>query len=169
MATTYCTRLDVESILSAPAVLALIDDDGDGNESPGESQFVTDAIERAAVKLNGQIGRQYKLEDVTDNDWMKWANAVLAAALLSKRRNNPLPESIHADVQEINELANEIAWGRRSLPEQAPSVEHIPAVTNFRPELGHGYAPVRVSTQESTGASPEGDRKRNISSPIYPY
>jgi len=163
MTTTYCTRQAIASIISTPALLSLIDDDADGVESAAEQQFVADAITRAAVKLNSNIGRQYVLSELSTNAWMKWANATLAAALLMKRRGNPLPESIAQDVKEIEELANEIGWGRRSLPEQAPSFDHSAAVTNFRPEIGHSYAPIRVDRQESTGADPVGDRKRNLS------
>lgn len=169
MTTIYCNRAAVESVIGAPGLLAFIDDDGDGVESPTESAYVSDAIERAAVRLNSQVGRQYKLEDVTANAWMEWANATLAAALLTKRRNNPVPESLSQDVQEITELANEIAWGRRSLPEQRPSAEHSPTVSNFRPELRKFYGPVRVVAEESTGAAPESGVKRETAGNPGPY
>lgn len=168
MTTTYCTRIHVESIISAAGLLALIDDDADGVESAAESLHVTNAIERAAVKLNMNVGRQYVLSELSANAWMKWANAILAVQFLCKRRGNPLPESVASDVQEINDLANEVGWGRRSLPEQAPSFDHTATVSNFQPEIGRSYAPIRVDQQESTGQSPVGDRKRNLAGgPLY--
>lgn len=169
MTTTYCTRQDIEAIISAPGLLACIDDDESRDESATESTYVTKAIERAAVRLNSQVSRQYQLSDVTANGWMKWANAVMAAAILKRRRDNPLSESLAADVREVEEMANEIAWGRRSLPEQTPSFDHSATVSNFQPRLGVPYAPIRVDQNESTGPSPVGDRKRNLSSPKYPY
>lgn len=169
MATTYCERSDIETILSVAGLLACIDDDESGDESPEESQHVVNAIERSAVKLNAQVGRQYILADVANNAWMKWANAVLASAMLKRRRDNPLSETLAADVKEVEELANEIAWGRRSLPEQVPSFDHSASLTNFKVEMGHQSSPVRVSVSESTGNAPEPGVKRNISSPIYPY
>lgn len=166
MTTTYCTRLSVESIISAPGLLALIDDDADGVESPAESQYVTDAIERAAARLNAQVGRQYVISELSTNAWMKWANATLAVMFLCKRKGNPLPESVQQDVKEIEDLAIEISWGRRSLPEQAPSFDHSAAVSNFNVEMAHAN-PIRVNSQESTRAQPVPQVRRNIGS--WPY
>jgi hypothetical protein len=169
MPQTYCTRVEIESILSAPGLLALIDDDADGVESPQESAYIGHAIERAAVEINHAADKQYVLTDLAGNAWMKWANATLAVMFLAKRRNNPLPESIAQDVQQIREQLTEIRWGRDGVPDAAPSFDHSAAVSNLTPQLGHGYAPVRVNVQESTGEQPVGDRKRNITQPIYPY
>lgn len=168
MATTYCTRADIDTLLSPAGVLACIDDDESGDESPIESLHVTKCIERAATKLNSLISRQYVLSEVTANAWMKWANAVLASMYLMKRRSNPLPQALADDVKEIEDLANEIAWGRGKLPEQAPSFDHSAATSSFNPQPGR-YHPIGVEIQGSTGLSPVGNRKRHISSQFYPY
>lgn len=169
MATTYCTRTDVEAIISTAGLLACIDDNENGQEDGSEGTYITKAIERAAVNINLKVGRQYKLSDVTANAWLKWANAVIALSYLSKRRNNPLPESLGQDVKETEDLLNEIGWGRASLPEQVPSFDHSAAVSNFRVEMGHSTNPVRVNVNESTGNAPVDGITRNTTSTISVY
>jgi len=161
MATTYCTRSDIETLLSPVALIECIDDDHSGTESAAETIHITNAIERAATRLNMAVSRQYVLSEVTGNAWMKWANATLAAELLASRRGNPAPQSIMDDAKEILELLNEISWGRKPLPEQAPSFDHLPTVSNFEAEPRKRIMPVRVVKEESTGSDPEGQRMRH--------
>lgn len=160
MATTYCDSDDIVAIIGEAAVLACIDDDNDGLESATETLHVTNAIERAAVEMNQSLRHQYVLSELTSNDWCKWCNAYLASWFLYARRTNPCPNSLQEAVQKYRDELLEMRWGRQQLPEQAPSFEHHPTVTNFRPELGKREMPIRVNTTESTGASPEGNRKR---------
>src|SRR5687767_1407232 len=94
MATTYCVRADVESIMGLAGVLAHVDDDQDGTEASNEDDHITNAIERAAVEMNSSLRNQYDLADLTDNDWCKWCNAYLASMFLYNRRGNPAPMSI---------------------------------------------------------------------------
>ena len=162
MTTTYGTRAGIESIMSPATLLAHIDDDQTGTESAGETAHVTNAIERAAVRINMAVSRQYDLADVTSNTWLVWANNVLAAEMLYARRGNPAPQSIMDAAKEIESLLTEIQWGRASLPEQVPSYDFGPAVTNFHVEPGRRIAPVRVSREESTGANPEPGVKRYL-------
>lgn len=143
-------------------MLACIDDDQDGVESVAESAYVTDAITRAAVEMNGKLRQQYTLSELSANDWCKWCNAYLAAWYLGARRNNPPAPSVISVVDMYREQLELASWGRFQLPEQAPSFEHIPAVSNFAPELGKVSNPIRVITEESTGAVPGGNRKRNV-------
>lgn len=160
MSQTYCVQADIESILSASGALACVDDAEVGSGGTGH---ITNAIERAAVKMNAAIGRQYTpLSDLASNDWCKWANATLAAFYLSTRRNNPAPATLADQVKEIEELLDEIAWGKRTIPDAVPSFNQLPSVTNFTVEPGRIVAPVRVNRDESTGSDPpsDGQRKR---------
>lgn len=155
MAQTYCTQSDIEAIISASGLLACIDDTEAGQASTGATLHVTNAIERAAVKINAAAGRQYSpLSDLASNDWCKWANAVLAAYYLQTRRGNPAWQSLSDQVKEVEELLEEVAWGRRGIPEQPPSFDFRPTVSNFQVEPGRSIAPVRVDRDESTGAAP---------------
>lgn len=160
MATTYCTRLNIVSIIGAPALLACIDDNQDGVESPSESQHIADAITRAAVEMNESLRCQYVLTDLNNNDWCRWCNAHLAAMFLFSRRGNPAPAQVLEQVNTYRERLAEIRWGRFQVPEVNPSADHTPTVSNFQTELGKIDMPVRVDTAESTGLAPEGNRKR---------
>jgi len=155
MATTYCTRLNIESIIGAPAVLVCIDDDQDNVESPAETVYITEAITRAAVEMNESLGGQYKLTDLFNNDWCRWCNAYLAAWFLFDRRANPVPSGVESAVQTYRERLSEIRWGRFQVPEVNPSFNPRPAVSNFNPELGKFEHPIRVITHESTGGEPD--------------
>ena len=162
MAQTYCVRADIVSVIGDAALLACIDDDHNMVESAAETLHVTNAIERAAVEMNIKLRQQYKLSELASNAWCKWANTLLAVYYLRTRRANPVESSVAESVVEIRELLEDISWGRRQLPEQAPSFEHIAAVSNYQPEIHKLDAPIRVDTEESTGASPGGNRKRQV-------
>ena len=159
---TYCSTDDVKAIIGEAAYNACLDDDQDGVLSGTESGYATSAIERAAVELNSSLRHQYVLSQLATNEWCKWANAELAAFYLRSRRNNPVEQS-HADaVVQIRTELLEMRWGRQQLPQQSPSFEHIPTVSNFTPEIGKYVNPIRVVREESTGVDPVGGRKRNV-------
>lgn len=161
MSQTYCVRADIESILGVAGVLACIDDDGDGTESAAETLHITNAIERAAVEMNSNLGKQYHpLTALADNDWCKWCNAYLAAEKLTARRSNPPPPSVIEAAQQYRADLLDARWGRFQVPDQAPSFDHTCTVSNFQPELGKTIAPIRVDRDESTGAEPDADSGR---------
>jgi hypothetical protein len=155
MATTYATRLNVESIIGAPALLACIDDDQDGVESLEDAAYIDGAIERAAVEMNESLRCQYILSALATNDWCKWCNAYIACWFLFERRANPVPPGIIDAVQTYREKLSEIRWGRFSVPEQSPAFDNRPAVSNFTPELRQRDNPIRVIQEECTGGKPD--------------
>lgn len=167
MATTYCVRADIESILSTVGLVSAVDDDESGGPgiSVAEEAHVTNAIERAAVEMNHSLDRQYVLSDLSGNDWCKWCNASLAALAMATRRGQPAPASLVEEVSQYRKQLEEIRWGRDSVPEANPSYNHLPTVTNFKVQPGKYVAPIRVDTNESTGPAPEGERKRQIAGP----
>ncbi len=162
MTTTYCNRSNIEAIIGVAGVIASCDDDESGDLSIEEEAYITAAIENAAVEINTAVCRQYKLTDVTTNTWLKRANAYMAASLLFQRRGNPGPEHIMQECQRIRDYLALVGDGRRQLPEQNPSFDHLPTVSTFRPEMSKVNSPIRVVVSESTGPAPEGDRKRPI-------
>lgn len=159
--TIYCTAANIESIIGQPALVACVDDDQDGNLSATEALHITAAINRAAVEMNSSLNNQYVLSDLSGNEWCKWCNAYIACWHLFSRRSNPVPSSIVEAVTDYRDKLSEARWGRFQVPEQAPSFEHIPTVSNMKPEIFKTVAPIRVSVDESTGVAPEGGRKRN--------
>lgn len=155
MATIYCTRLNVQSLIGEAGLLAVVDDNSDGVENPTETQYITDAIVRGAVEMNEALSKQYVLSDLSGNDWCKWCNAYIAAYFLFERRGNPVPVGIVDAVQTYKEKLSEIRWGRFQVPEANPSFDNRPAVSNFTVELGKYANPIRVFTDESTGGNPD--------------
>lgn len=161
MSTIYCVKADIEAILGVAGVLALIDDDQDGEASAAELLHVTAAIERAAVEMNTAIeNSDYDYADLTSNDWCKQCNATLAAYKLSGRKNNTPSATVVEEYQHFKNCLEELRWGRFRIPEQAPSHETKPTVSNFRPEVNKNHSPIRVVTEESTGSSPADGIKR---------
>jgi len=161
MTTTYCNRNDIASIIGEPFILACIDDDRTGVESPAQTAYITGAIERAAVEMNQSLCKQYILSQLSGNAWCKWCNAYLACWYLIARRGNPPPPAIIDEVQTYRQQLAEIKFGRFEVPEQNPSFDHLPSVTNFKPEVSKVDAPIRVDLEESTRAYPVDGVKRN--------
>lgn len=155
MATTYCNRLNIQSLIGQSALLACIDDNVDGVENPEETQYITDCITRAAVEMNEALCKQYVLSDLNNNDWCRWCNAYIAAWFLFERRGNPVPPGIIDAVQTYKDKLAEIRWGRYQVPQANPSFDYRPAVSNFVPELGKYSNPIRVFQDESTGGEPD--------------
>jgi hypothetical protein len=169
MSTTYCTREDIESLMGKPWVKSCLDDNESGQNSTQEDGYLTTLIEQAAQEINGKIRHQYRLSDVAANPWLKTANAWLACERLGKRRGNGVPEVVAVECEEIRKQLESIRWGREQIPEQSPSFDHRPTVTNFRPELGKISTPVRVDLDETTGSQPEKGIMRKTSNQWGPW
>lgn len=160
---SYCSRTDIENIMGPAAVLASIDDDQDQVESAADTAALTAIIDRAANEMNQMIRHQYVLADVAGNDWLVYAQATIVVYRLRTRRNNPAEGSVEEEYRSVMRLLKEVRWGREQLPDQSPSYDHLPSVSNFSPQLFRQDAPIRVSEEESTTTAPVGNRKRNTS------
>lgn len=157
---TYCDRDDLEAIVSKHGVDAFVDDDQDGLISATEETYVTFAIERAATQINMYLQRRYKAADVVNNDWLTGANAALAVCLIVKRRGNPDITSLTEECDDYTGWLDGIKNKEFDLPNQSPSVDNTPTVSNFRVELWRSTMKPRVSRQESTGSDPDKSRLR---------
>jgi len=165
---TYCTIANVKSILSDHGAEAFADDNLDGSLSAGEEQYITDAISRAAaLKMNIYLSGRYDLSDLASNGWCQWANATFAALLVSMRRNNPAPQSLLAETQELTETLKAIQAGRMPLPDQSESYDQRPTVSNFDVERWRARWPVRVREDESTKPVPSSGITRHTATGRY--
>lgn len=164
--TTYCVRADIEAIISAHAIDMAVDDDQDGRVRTAEEAFVTRAIVRAAGIINARIQKRYTLSDLSSNDWVRDANAVIAAQLTMRRRGNGSPPSLDQEVDLYMEDLESILADRLDIPEQNASLDYTMTVSNFVPQRGQGIAKIRVDRQESTGDDPHSTRKRFIAGRI---
>jgi len=157
--TTYCTRTDIDAILSIHAVDRMIDDDGDGAIEAGESALVTTMIERAAGRINSRVEMRYTLSDLSSNDWIKFVNASIAAQMIARRRGNGVPPSLQEEVDEFLGDLDEILAGRMKIPEQNESLDYLPSVSVY--DVRRGCQPsIRVDTRLSTGTDPHATIQR---------
>jgi hypothetical protein len=157
---TYCSISNVEEVLSAQGATAFVDDDETGSRSTAEAAFATTMIEYAAERINMQIGMVYVLSDVVGNGWLKYANAYLAAGNLVQRRGMPLTPSLASQIDQIIEQLGQVVTGALRLPQQNPSFDTLPTVTNFKIDLSNADTATPVHVAASTGPAPVGNRKR---------
>jgi hypothetical protein len=168
MPQTYCTAEHLEFVLSEAGLAALLDDDETGDTSVSEEALIETAISWSATEINAAVEQQYKLSDVASNTWLQMANAILACDWLARRRRNPVEENgpIGSMVRTVREKLAGIRWGKEHLPEQAPSFNHLPTVSNFVPHLGARNGPVLVDKSNSVGSNPAPGIEQNAS-PFY--
>lgn len=164
MATSWATQSDVESILSPHGVASMADDDDDGT---GDAGIVSAMLERAsALMIEPKIARTYILSETTSNDFLKWAQATIAACMLSARRNMPAPSQLESDQQQILDFLDQVRQGRERLPNQPDSFDYKPTVSNMKIQRGHRM-PARVVQQISTGNAPHPSIRRFYESRGY--
>ncbi len=156
---TYCTQSDIEAIWSAAAVARSVDDDQDGSLSATELGYITQAIERAANKINSYLEMRYSLADLADNAWCRDANAAVAAHLLATRRGNRAPDDIQQLLSGYLADLDAIRDGRLKVPQIEESQDAAPTVTNFDTDLHARRSKVRRVEQTSTGSPPPAGRK----------
>ncbi len=150
---SYCDEDDVKSILSEHGVNAFTDDDLDG---VSDGTLVQDAIDRvAAIDIDFVLNQRYRLADLANNEWCRWANAILAACAITERRNMPGSESLSRLRTTILEQLKGIGQGARKLPGEPERFDHLPAVTNYHPERWRGDMPIRAVRERSTGDDPQ--------------
>lgn len=167
--TSYCTTADVESIISVHGITALADDDYTFGRDGGESQLIADSISRAAVvSMNFYLTTRYDLNAISNNQWLRWANAMLAAADIAMRRLHDIPKSLKESVTEIRLQLRQINRGYMALPDEPEHYNHLPATSTLEPERFRSISPVRVNVQESTREPQPPDLQRRTAR-LRPY
>lgn len=144
MPQTYCLKTDLEAVWTAAAVLASVDDDSSGTLSATEEGYITRAIERAAERMNAYLEERYILAELADNSWCRDANAAIAAYLLSIRRGDAAPAPFQSQYDDLMSDLFEIASGRLKVPEVSESMDNMPSVSNFAPDLSGTKDRIRV-------------------------
>ena len=135
---TYCTQSDIEALWPPADVLASVDDDASGTLSTDEEALIARAIERAAGKMNAYLEPRYTLADLATNAWCRDTNALLAAYYLATRRGEDAPLALYMQhLAALSELV-EIAASRLAIPGARDRLDVLPAVSNFRVQLGTG-------------------------------
>lgn len=150
----YCTQAQIESILSEHGVLAFTDDDHDGIS---DGTLIQDAIDRSAsLKIDFYLCQRYDLTQITNNSWVQYANAILAAVAIVSRRGMSVPESLHEQEAMVIEQIRLIHRGTCKVPGMAERFDHLPSVSNYDVERFRNIHPIRVQREESVGDAPQG-------------
>lgn len=166
--TSYCSVSDVGTILGDPGLTAWSDDDHSGTMSVPEASMAWQAIERAAnLELNYYLWEMCDLQAMhaQPNQWLRWANAVLAAYEMMGRRGGQLTKSLMDRVLDIRKRLREVRDARGLIPDAIMATDWLPAATNYEVERWRPETPVRVVPAESTRARPGDGVKRETASP----
>jgi hypothetical protein len=87
----YCSRSDVELILSSQGILDRTEEDS-ANSS---TQVTLDGlIDFASAELEVNFAKRYPSTSLTNNRWMRYAASVVTAHMLFSHKGWPIPESI---------------------------------------------------------------------------
>lgn len=164
LATVYCTRTEVEAILSSAGVMARLDD-GTSNSA---AQAVA-VIEQASETVNIHCCRRYAVAALATSPWVKWATATIAARNACRRRANPVPGAIEQDYDEVMEKLKQILSAQLDLPNIAPAHDETPAVSNYTIDSRFHRSKIRRVWATSTGGSQDDTRKQNNSIDIGPF
>lgn len=134
MPNTYCTRNEVEMIISSQGV-------ENRTESPTGNQshdnVVDSYIDMASAEIEVMLQKKYDLNTLTSNRWVKWATAVIAAYRLCSYKGWTIPASIENWFEQIMAAAMRISIGTFEIPGANPRVEALPAMSNMHVDLAY--------------------------------
>jgi phage gp36-like protein len=122
--TTYCTAADVRNRLSADGVALRTDD-----ASPAA---LTDALESAAVEVNGYAEPFYEPAALALSNWVRFKARDIAVYLLCLRRNNPVPKSVQARYDKAIKDLEGVRAGWVVVPDAAQRRANTPVLSNMR-------------------------------------
>jgi hypothetical protein len=154
----------VGTIIGNPALIAWSDDDHSGSNSVPEATYAQQAIERAAaMEINYFLWERYDLAGMRSagNQWLRWANAILAAFEMMTRRGVVATKTLQMRVMDIRKMMRECRDTRGQIPDAIEAMDWLPAVSNFEVERWRAINPVRVVPQECTRAAPGEGVERN--------
>jgi len=143
--TPYCTRAQVETVLSEVGV---------NNRLPSDSNrdaVIDSTIERATAKINNYCYTRYVPSVLATSEWVTWCCVTLVIHYLNKRRNNPSVGSVAEDVDEYIEELREIKAGRMDIAGLATRYDTSPSVGNYVVDRRYKRSVVRRVEKISTG------------------
>ena len=114
MPAAWCTKSDIEDILSEQGVTWASDDNRDGL---GNDTNVTNAIERARLWFMERLARFYASDTLAASSWGKWACARRAAIELLRRRGESPPGGLLEWLAETERYLALVMSGSAVIPE----------------------------------------------------
>ncbi len=142
---TYCTSDDIANFLSASGLEAF-----GGHDDRGAEENAGECCEQATDEINLYVLHRYTPEAVRYHRMLiRWA-VVMATAYLCERRGNPIPESIVAEYQRIQDKLEKIRDNKLRLEGVPQRVASFPAFGNLRIDQRYARAQIRVVQSTST-------------------
>jgi len=167
----YCTKDDVEALLSAIGVDQALDDNNRGTLAGEWEEFMNKGLQWSSARvdfyLNGQYQRRYLADSWLVNDWA----TTLCACWLRARRGNPVPGSLLDMCKGVIEDLKLVQSGQVVLSDVPLRAAAWPAWSNVRVDHTYELRKVRVERWISERVSGESPYPRDVdytSEWIYP-
>ena len=145
--TLYCSRTDIDEILSTFGTDSAATDD----DAQSSLDHINSCIARASQRLDFKLNNRYDQGQLFGHRWVTQATAVLASVYLMRRRGNPPPESLLEMQQEVNDDIEEINSYKKSLNGLAERYLRQPTMSNISIDRRYFSTKVRADVQLSTG------------------
>lgn len=164
----YCTKEDVDDILSEDGTEARYDDDHDAELSADELARIDRVIIRASVMVGSKLKRRFKTmagfeggnPPASTPESVRYMTAVIAAYYTSMRRGNPVSEEIRSLYREALEWLDKIARGDELPIDLHEQMDNTSFVSNFNVDGSYRTSKVRVTRPNSTRAEPPAGIRR---------
>ncbi len=143
----YCTVDDLKNFFSTSGVEAFTDQD-----TRGSNQATQDCIDQATDEINIFVLRRYEITVAETSKMLKRWCIVLTTFFLCESRGCPVPDSIAAEAQRINDRLEKIQSGEFRLPGvmQKAIGSSSPTFSNLTVDRRFGSNQVRVVQQASS-------------------
>lgn len=148
-----CTQTEVERLLSVAGVVAFSDHE---DEATGNSDVVDDAIDRASGEILLFLANRYDPDVLAESSLVRRWATVGAACYLCQTRNNPPPESLVGQWEQLiadpDGIIPKIGLGKLRLAGVQMRYDSRPAFSNLRVDRRWPTSKVRVTKVNSSDA-----------------
>jgi hypothetical protein len=147
---TYCTRTQVERLLSTLGVAERLDHNADGVVEASEALLMDDAIAMATETCNFYLYGKYAPARLSQSNLVnRWATA-FAALELCLTRGGVVPEALQERVEKYQEWLELVAEGKRFLPNVPLRRNQAPIYDNIRCDPRYQWRVIRVEKRTSS-------------------
>lgn len=163
----YCTRADVEAILSQEGVELRLDDDGSGQVASTElARLTTQGINYASSRVNFYCLAKYEASELAKS-WLvnEWATIIAARWLCSRRGNSP-PESLENLYEQVLEDLKGIRSDEAQIPDIGPRDAAWPAWSNISFDTRYQLRRLRVERPISEQTTPNYPQHRDVAADL---
>lgn len=145
----YCTREDIDDIMSVEAVDLHLDDNQDGTVSdpptdPDESARATRACQYATARIDLYCRTHYEPECLAESYIVREWAAILAAAWIAVRRGNPGAESLMKLRKEVLDELKLVQAGTLQIGDIGASQSGLPFYDNVTKRESYRVRKLRV-------------------------